>query len=162
MAQKRMFDKGIVDTEKFIDMPISSKALYFLLGMEADDEGFVSAKKIAALHGTTDDDLKILLAKGYCIRFQSGIVVITDWKKNNWLDTRRIRRTEYLAERGMLLTVDGRYVLSTGLARGEERSIEERSSSPKKHEEEPELSDQDKNKRLAAVRQKLSAKGILS
>ena len=37
-----MFDKAIIDTDKFMDLSMSSKSLYFLLGMEADDEGFVS------------------------------------------------------------------------------------------------------------------------
>ena len=36
-----MFDKAIIDTDRFMDLPISTKALYFLLGMEADDEGIL-------------------------------------------------------------------------------------------------------------------------
>lgn len=120
-----MFDRSITDNERFMDMPMSSKALYFLLGMAADDEGFVSAKSVLRVHGGTDDDLNILLAKGYCIKFKSGIVVITDWKKNNWLDTRRLRPTEYIEEKAQLLTHNDRYVLSTGLARIEENRVEE-------------------------------------
>jgi hypothetical protein len=137
MAQKRMFDRSIIDTERFIDLSISAKALYFLLGMHADDEGFVSAKTITRIHGTSDDDLGLLLLKGFCIRFDSGIVVITDWKKNNWLDSRRIRRTEYTQEKAQLLTIDGRYVLSSGLARGEERRIDKSSSKQNAEPEAP-------------------------
>jgi len=117
MSSKRMFDKAIIDTDRFMDLPVSAKALYFLLGMEADDEGFVSPKKVIRIHGGTDDDVKILLAKNFVIQFQSGVVVITDWNKNNWLDSRRTRPTEYQKEKKQLsLTEDNMYVLSTCLA----------------------------------------------
>lgn len=120
-----MFDRAITGTEKFIDMPMSSKALYFLLGMEADDEGFVSARTVMRVHAGTEDDLNILLAKGFCIRFKSGVVVITHWKKNNWLDSRRIRPTEYKEEKSLLVSRNGDYLLSNGLARVEENRVEE-------------------------------------
>jgi len=134
MAQKRMFDKAIIDTDKFMDMPLSAKALYFLLGMEADDEGFVSYKKVMRIHGGNDDDIKVLIAKCLIIMFESRVVVITDWKKNNWLDSRRIKPTEYTAERELLaLDKDNSYLLSNGLARVEESSIEENSIEEKRN-----------------------------
>lgn len=111
-----------------MDLPISTKALYFLMGMEADDEGFVSPKKVLRIHGGSDDDIKVLISKGFIIPFESGVVVITDWNKNNWLDSRRIRDTEYKKEKDLLLlTEDKTYVLSTRLAsaKPEERRIEE-------------------------------------
>lgn len=128
-----MFDKAIIDTDRFMDLSMSSKALYFLLGMEADDEGFVSYKKVMRVHGGNEDDIKVLMAKNFLIKFESGVVVITDWNKNNWLDIRRTKPTEYKKERELLaLTEDKEYVLSTCLAnakreeyRGEESSIEE-------------------------------------
>lgn len=129
MATKRMFDKAIIDMDKFMDLPLSAKAIYFLLGMEADDEGFVSFKKVMRIHGGNEDDVKILVAKGLLIYFESGVVVITDWNKNNWLDSRRIKPTEYQKEKRLLTKKDNSYcLLSTGLASIEERSIEEKSS----------------------------------
>lgn len=133
MAQKRMFDRAIIDTDKFMDLSMTAKAMYFLLGMEADDEGFVSYKKVLRVHGGNEDDVKLLIAKGFLILFPSGVVVVTDWNSNNWLDSRRLRSTEYKNERSMLtLTEDKKYVLSNGLAmakpeeyRREEKSIEE-------------------------------------
>ena len=129
MAQKRMFDKSIIETDSFMDLPVTSKALYFLLGMEADDEGFVSPKRVLRIYGGSDDDVKVLTAKGFLIVFESGVVVITDWKKNNWLDSRRIKETEYVKEKGQLIESEsGKYeLLSVGLAtaRLEEKSIEE-------------------------------------
>lgn len=130
MAQKRMFDRAIIDTDKFMDLPMSGKAIYFLLGMEADDEGFVSYKKVLRIHGGNEDDVKVLVAKGFLIMFPSGVVVVTDWNKNNWLDNRRTRPTEYQTEKSLLtLTEEKMYVLSEGLASAvpEEKRIEEKS-----------------------------------
>lgn len=128
MAQKRMFDKAIIDTDRFMDLAMSAKALYFLLGMEADDEGFVSYKKVMRVHGGNEDDIKVLVAKKFLISFHTGVVVITDWNKNNWLDSRRSRETEYKKEKKMLiLTPSKEYELSNGLESIEESSIEEKS-----------------------------------
>ena len=133
MAQKRMFDRAIIDTDRFMDLSMSSKALYFLLGMEADDEGFVSYKKVMRIHGGNEDDLKVLLAKNYLIPFPSGVVVITDWNTNNYLDKNRLKKTEYQREKSqLLLTSNGKYEFNKRLTsgqpeecRGEERSVEQ-------------------------------------
>lgn len=135
-AQKRMFDKAIIDTDRFMDLSMSTKALYFLLGMEADDEGFVSPRKVMRIHGGNDDDVKILAVKNFIIPFESGVVVITDWNKNNWLDSRRTKQTEYQKEKKLLtLSEDKSYLLSSRLAtakpeeyRGEEKRVEEKST----------------------------------
>lgn len=130
-----MFDKALIDTDRFMDLPIGTKALYFLLGMEADDEGFVSYKKVMRIHGGSEDDIKVLTAKGFTIQFPSGVVVITDWNKNNWLDSRRIKSTEYQKEKAQLqLLEDKTYSLSGGLATAslEENRVEENSIVEKK------------------------------
>lgn len=105
MAQKRMFDKAIIDTDKFMDLPMSTKALYFLLGMEADDEGFVSPRKVMRIHGGHDDDIKVLITKEFLIPFQSGVVVITDWYTNNYLDKNRTKPTQYEKEKNLITAV---------------------------------------------------------
>lgn len=75
MASKRMFSLAVADTDLFLDMPSSSQALYFHLGLRADDDGFVaSPKKIAKICGCGDDDLRILVSKRFilpCYSFQS-------------------------------------------------------------------------------------------
>lgn len=111
MAQKRMFDKSIIETDEFMDMTMSTKALYFLLGMEADDEGFVSPKRVMRIYGGSDDDLKILVAKNYCIAFKSGVVVITNWHENNYLDKKRVKETRYQAEKKLLALTNGKYTM---------------------------------------------------
>lgn len=111
MAQKRMFSLSVVDTDRFMDMPTSTQALYFHLGMHGDDDGFVSSpRKIARSVGCGDDDVRILAAKGFIIPFDSGVVVLTDWKVNNTLKNDRYKPTIYLGERSQLSTgQNGRY-----------------------------------------------------
>lgn len=122
-----MFDRAIIDTDRFMDLSMSAKALYFLLGMEADDEGFVSYKKVMRIHGGNEDDVKILAVKRFIIAFKSGVVVVTDWNTNNYLDKNRIRKTEYQIERKKLhLTNDGKYEFNIGSTSIEESSIEEK------------------------------------
>lgn len=70
MANRRMFSLDVVDTDRFLDMSASAQALYFHLGMRADDDGFVSSpRKIAKASNCGLDDLTLLAAKGFIIPF---------------------------------------------------------------------------------------------
>ena len=102
MAKKRMFDIDIINQDSFFDLPMDAKALYFLLGMEADDEGFVSPKRVLRLYGGTEDSLKVLATKKYIIPFKSGVIVITDWKRNNYIDKNKLKPTIYQEEKAQL------------------------------------------------------------
>lgn len=102
MARKRMFDSALINQDNFYDLPMEAKALYFLLGMEADDEGFINPKKVLRLYGGTEDSIKILILKNYLIPFESGVVVITDWKRNNYLDKNKVKETIYVEEKSQL------------------------------------------------------------
>lgn len=102
MARKRMFDLEIINQDSFLDLPMESKALYFLLGMEADDEGFINPKKVLRLYGGTEDSLKVLILKNFVIPFSTGVIVITDWKRNNYLDKSRVKETIYQEEKNQL------------------------------------------------------------
>src|SRR5436190_8252940 len=113
MAQRRMFSSQIVTADAFLEMPLTSQALYFHLGMSADDDGFVSPKKILRMTGAGDDDLKVLMAKGFVIPFNSGVIVITHWKQNNYLRNDRYTPTIYKAERDRLSCIQSVYVLDT-------------------------------------------------
>jgi len=117
MAQKRMFSLAVVDTDKFLDMSSSAQALYFHLGMHGDDDGFVSSpKKIARVAGCNDDDLRLLAAKGFIIPFDSGVVVITDWRIHNTLKNDRYRETVYQEERAKInILPSGKYALDSGV-----------------------------------------------
>lgn len=111
MAQRRMFSLQIVDTDAFMDMPLSTQALYFHLGMRADDDGFVSnARRVQKLVGASDDDLKILLMKRFIMAFESGVIVIKHWKISNYIQKDRYRPTLYKEEKATLyLKSDGAY-----------------------------------------------------
>ena len=64
MANKRMFCLDIVNSDAFLDMPLSAQALYFHLGMRADDDGFIgNPKSIQRLAGASQDDLMLLITK---------------------------------------------------------------------------------------------------
>ncbi|MBR3646575.1 MAG: conserved phage C-terminal domain-containing protein [Lachnospiraceae bacterium] len=113
MAERRMFSKTIIDSDAFLDMPLSSQALYFHLSMRADDEGFVNnPKKIQRMIGASDDDMKVLLAKNFIILFESGVIVIKHWKIHNYIRGDRINETNYQDEKALLqLKENGSYTL---------------------------------------------------
>lgn len=90
-----MFSKDITEHDAFLEMPLSSQALYFHLGMQADDDGFVSPNRIMRMIGGQGDDLKILIAKKYVLQFEDGVVVIKHWKLNNYLRNDRYKITAH-------------------------------------------------------------------
>lgn len=103
MAERRMFAKAIIDSDAFLDMPLSTQALYFHLSMRADDEGFVgNPKKIQRMIGASDDDIKLLIMKRYILTFDSGIIVIKHWKIHNYIQTDRFKPTTYIEEKATL------------------------------------------------------------
>lgn len=113
MAERRMFAKTIIDSDAFLDMPLSAQALYFHLSMRADDDGFLNnAKKIRKTIGASEDDLKLLVAKKFVITFDDGIIVIKHWRMNNYLRNDRYKPTVYQEEMAMLdLKDNGAYSL---------------------------------------------------
>ena len=103
MAQRRMFSLSVVDTDRFLSLPVGAQCLYFHLGMRADDDGFVSSpRKIMSFVTCTEDDFRLLVAKGFVIPFQSGVCVIRDWRENNYIQKDRYHPTRYQAEKQSL------------------------------------------------------------
>jgi hypothetical protein len=98
MAKRRMFNLTIVDDDVFLSMPISAQALYYHLGMRADDDGFVTPLKVMRAVGANADDLRILIAKRYLLAFDSGVVVIKGWHVNNTIRQDRHIKTSYQTE----------------------------------------------------------------
>ena len=115
MANKRMFSLSVVDTDNFLQMPISARLLYYELGMRADDDGFVDNwKKIMLFTGLKDDDLKLLIAKQFIIPFESGVIVIKHWRMNNYLQKDRTKPTIHQEElRQLGLDDNNVYTLDT-------------------------------------------------
>lgn len=119
MANKRMFSVDVTETDAFLDMPLTAQALYFHLGMRGDDDGFVSnPRSIVRVSGCSESDLVTLEQSGYIITFRSGVIVISDWKVNNYLRGDRYKTTVFQDELSMLEeTANKRYVLAHGAKR---------------------------------------------
>jgi Asp-tRNA(Asn)/Glu-tRNA(Gln) amidotransferase C subunit len=94
-----MFTQKIIDSDPFLDMPLSTQALYFHLNMRADDDGFINnPKRIQRTVGASEDDLKLLIAKRFVICFENGVIVIKHWRMHNTLRKDRYNPTQYQEE----------------------------------------------------------------
>lgn len=99
MAERRMFTKKVTDGDAFIEMSSAAQALYFHLNQGADDDGFNNQISIAMMkaHASTDD-LKILMAKNFVIRFENGVIVIKHWRMHNTIRKDRYTPTNFQEE----------------------------------------------------------------
>ena len=87
-----------------MEMSPTAKLLYFYLNMGADDDGFVgNPKMIKIVSGATDDDFKILVAKQFIILFESGVIVVKDWRIHNYIQKDRYNKTQYTDEKSQLI-----------------------------------------------------------
>ncbi len=103
MARKRMFRLDVLETDAFMDMPLTTQALYFHLNMRADDDGFIgNPKQIVRLIGASQDDLKLLIAKKFVLTFEDGVIVIKHWRMHNTLSANRYKETNFLEDKAML------------------------------------------------------------
>lgn len=137
MAERRMFARTIIDSDAFLDMPLSTQALYFHLAMRADDDGFINnPRKIQRLIGAGEDDCKTLLARGFLITFESGVMVIRHWKIHNYIRPDRYKPTLYKEEKATIGETENKSYTQTGIPKvdrmatqareGQEREIEDR------------------------------------
>ena len=109
MADKRMFSLSVVDTDWFLDLPLSTQALYFHLNMRADDDGFVDApNSIVRKIGASKNDFDLLVAKRYVLRFESGIIVIKHWRMHNTIQKDRYHPTQFQEELNLLSIKDNK------------------------------------------------------
>lgn len=107
-----MFSPEIVQSDAFLDMPVSSQALYFHLGMRADDDGFVNPQTVMRTIGATPDDLKVLLGKRFVLPFENGVVVVKHWRINNFVRKDRYKPTLYEDQKKKLrVKENGAYTL---------------------------------------------------
>ena len=112
MAERRMMAKSVIDTDAFLDMPASTQSLYFHMLLRADDDGFIASPKgILRIIGASDDDLKLLLAKQYLFRFESGVVVIKDWKIHNYIKSDRYKPSMHPERELLTITANKEYTL---------------------------------------------------
>ena len=102
-----MFDLDVVSSNKFIMLHRSAQCLYYTLGMNTDDEGFVANPLLLIRgYGFEQSDLKALIESGFVIPFESGVLVITHFYQNNTLRKDRIKKTQFIDERSQLFLDD--------------------------------------------------------
>ena len=118
MAERRMFAKTIIDSDAFLEMPISARLLYYDLAMRADDDGFInSPRKIMKFVGATNDDMNILIARKFIIPFDNGVVVIKHWRIHNYIRKDTYNETSYKEQKALLeLDENKAYRLSNDLS----------------------------------------------
>lgn len=111
MAKRRMFSNEVVCTDDFLAMPATAQAIYFQLGMSADDDGFVAnPKMIARSFYGGQRFLQSLVSAGYIIPFETGVIVITHWKLSNNVPKDRYHATKFSKELAELITEKDTYL----------------------------------------------------
>lgn len=126
MANKRMFTMKIVDSDAFLDMPVSTQCLYFHLCMRADDDGFVgNPKRIMKLVGGTEDDIRVLIAKRFVLAMEDGVLVIKHWRMHNTIQNDRYVPTTYQDQLSQLVLKPNKaYTLADAMAGVETKCIQ--------------------------------------
>ena len=111
---RRMFSDEITTSDAFLDMPTESQLLYFHLGMNADDDGFIANTKMTQrILGASDDALKILFAKKFLLAFENGVCVIKHWRINNYIRKDIYKETKYIEQkRRLYIRENGAYSMN--------------------------------------------------
>lgn len=91
-----MFSKSITSSSSFLMMPATSRLLYYDFGMSADDDGYVEHFTIMRMTEAKPDDLKVLEARGFVKVFDDKVLIISDWKENNYIQKDRYTPSKYL------------------------------------------------------------------
>lgn len=103
MAERRMFAKTIIDSDAFLELPITAQLLYFHLSMRADDDGFCNKPRaIMNMCGAKNDDIKALIENKFLIIFENGVVVIKHWRIHNYIRKDTYNETKYKFEKASL------------------------------------------------------------
>ena len=115
MAERRMFAKSVIDCDDFLDLSHEAQLLYFHLGMQADDDGFVkNPRSQARMLGLSKAILEELINGKFLIQFESGVVAIAHWKISNYIQKDRYHPSVYTAEKKRLSQCEnGVYILDT-------------------------------------------------
>lgn len=126
MAERRMMSKSIIKSDTFLDMPATTQNLYFHMLLDADDDGFINApKSIMRMIGAKEDDMKVLTAKQFVIPFESGVVVIKDWKIHNYIQNDRYKPSA-LPERDLInIQKDKSYTLKADVSNMDTKCIQD-------------------------------------
>lgn len=95
MAERRMFHAGVVESDAFLDLSPAAQALYFHLGMQADDDGFVNGpRQVCRRCGARVEELQALIDGDFLLWFD-GVAVLKHFRMANTLQNDRIKQLNY-------------------------------------------------------------------
>ena len=111
MGERRLFSTKITESDAFLDMPLSTQALYFHLCLNADDDGVVdSPKKVVRMINATADDLNLLASKRFVLPLNTSVIVIKHWLVHNSINKQRYKVTKHAELMlGLYMKNDGTY-----------------------------------------------------
>ena len=96
MAERRMFARSVIGSARFLKMPATARLLYYDLGMSADDDGIVEAFSTMRTTGASEDDLRVLVSRGFVrVLNEDYVSYILDWDKNNFIRKDRYHPSIY-------------------------------------------------------------------
>ncbi|QBX25284.1 Replication initiation and membrane attachment [Streptococcus gordonii] len=96
MAQRRMISKEIIQSQRFLTLPLEAQALYFHLIAASDDDGVVDAFPIVRMVGAREDNLGLLVVKKFVLPLNNEMIYfITDFSKQNKIRQDRIQPSIY-------------------------------------------------------------------
>ena len=144
MARKRMFRLDVLETDAFMDMPLTAQALYFHLNLRADDDGFIgNPNQIVRSIGASADDLKLLIAKRFVLTFEDGVIVIKHWRLHNTLSSNRYKETNFLEDKALLRIKDNKsYTFDTNWLLLDDARLVEMSARQTKDEQKTNIDEQ--------------------
>jgi hypothetical protein len=111
-----MFSKMVVDSDTFLDMPITARLLYFHIGMEAKDKGILNnIFSIARAVGCSSSDVQTLVDNGF-VKLREAppgeffTWQIVHWDENNGISANAKERNNhtYRQWRSKVIERDGR------------------------------------------------------
>ena len=96
MAQRRMISKEVIQSQRFLTLPLEAQALYFHLIAASDDDGVVDAFPIVRMVGAREDNLGLLVVKKFVLPLNNEMIYfITDFSKQNKIRQDRIQPSIY-------------------------------------------------------------------
>ncbi|MET2148527.1 DNA replication protein DnaD [Enterococcus faecalis] len=96
MAEKRMLSKAFISSASFMKMSDSAKLLYVYLNVNADDDGIVEVFPYSQMLSTPEDDVKVLLAKGFIFFLNDDwLAFLPHWLQNQYIRNDRYKPSIY-------------------------------------------------------------------
>lgn len=98
-----MLDKNFLNEAQFMKLPANAKVLYVYAVVNADSDGFVVLYPLISQVKATEDEVKILEAKGFIVILdENWITFLPHWLQNQAMSFNRFSVSRY---RNLLLTV---------------------------------------------------------